>query len=175
MATGDPGPTDAAVRLLYEEARHRAAAVTDAITEMEDRIEGTIRFNVLLLGLALTGVSFLLRFDGGMGPPPTLVLSLLALGTLALMASTAIAVTAYLKEKIAAGVDTDALYSALAYDLDQRELQMELLRVYRVAIAEDETVIDQTSRRFRGSLYGLLLGLGLFTLAALDLSVGGIT
>lgn len=70
------GPTDEAVRLLYAEIRDRASAMTEALSELDDRIEGVVQFNVLALGVIVTGMSAFVRLSPtGWNPPATPVLA----------------------------------------------------------------------------------------------------
>lgn len=173
VPSGNAGPSEDAVELLYEEAKGRVEILSDAISEIDDRIQGIVRFNVLVLGLFVPGLSVLLRggnenpFDEGQAIIP------LAVGFGSLVVSTTIAVSAYLKKGTTGGVDADRLAGALSYDVTLVELREELVRTYRVAAATQEELLEQTARRFRASLIVLIGGLLSLLVSAITLWVEG--
>lgn len=85
------------------------------------------------------------------------------------------AVTAYLKGHLATGLDEDTLTASLSYEVDERVLREELIRAYRLAIAEDVRLADDTAHRFRIALILLIAGLTAFSIGTLVLLVGGVT
>lgn len=59
----DPSaPSEAAVRVLHEEARDHLDAVVAAIQDMDDETSSLVRFNAVIIGVVTTGVSVGLAF-----------------------------------------------------------------------------------------------------------------
>lgn len=175
MSGNDQGPTDEAVDLLYGEIRDRSRAMTAALSELDDRIEGVVQFNVLALGLLVTGMSAFVRLSPTGWSPSTVPLVAFAVGFLGLTLSTLMAVTGYLKGHLATGLDEDTLAASLRYEIDERGLREELIHAYRLAIAEDVHLADDTAHRFRIALILLIAGLAAFSTGTLILLVGGVT
>ncbi|PSG98050.1 hypothetical protein BRD56_02495 [Thermoplasmatales archaeon SW_10_69_26] len=155
------------MQLLYEEAKHRVDALSEAISEMDDRIQGIVRFNVLMLGLFVPIVSLFQEAES-LGGSPLVRLPMIA-GFASMVASTVIGVSAYLKRGTAGGVDAETLAGALDFDVTGDELKAELVRTYRISAAREEELLERTARRFRASLLVLVAGLGFFLVAATTL------
>lgn len=170
---GADGPSDAAVRLLYAEMEKRAAAVRNALREVDDRVEGTIKINVLVLGLVTTGLSLLSRSPLPGEGVPGVSKVLFGVGLVAMILSTVAAISAYLKTDVAAGIDASSLLEGLAYDLEEERLLTELLHAYETSISRDEDVIERTARAFRFSLLALIAGIALLSIAAVGLLLVG--
>lgn len=162
------------MRLLYREARHRVEVIADAISEIDDRIQGIVRFNVLILGLFVPGVSLLLRTRSLLSIDVGQSAVLFAAGFGALILSTVSAISAYLKRGTVGGIDTQRLAETLDYDVTEIELRAELVRTYRLAGAAEEAILERTAQRFRVSLYTLILGLLCLLAATVTLwAIGG--
>lgn len=87
---------------------------------------------------------------------------------------TVAAVSAYLKKGMAAGIDILSLAEAFAYDVTESEIRTELVHAYRLAVANDEELLEEGSPRFRLSLYALIVGLvALLAGTTRFLSLGG--
>lgn len=167
MSGSGSGPTDEAVALLYGEIQDRANAMTAALVELDDRIEGIVQFNVLALGLIVTGMPGFVRLSPPSWSPSTAALAAFTGGFLGLTLSTLMAVTAYLKGHLATGLDEGTLMASLSYEVDERLLKEGLIRAYRLAIAEDVRLADDTAHRFRIALILLIAGLTAFSLGTL--------
>lgn len=159
------------MRLLYEEAKNRADAINHGIVQMDDRAHGLVRFNMLVFGLTLTAVSIL---HDGPRPGTPWISTIFTIGLVGILASTLLAVSAYLKKGLAAGIDVKSLVAALGYDVDKPQLQTQIIKAYSIAIVKDEQAIERASRRFRAALQALVLGLVALTIGtAMLLTQGG--
>ncbi len=133
------------MKLLYAEAKNRADAINQGIVQMDDRAHGLVRFNMLVFGLTFTAISIL---HDGAQPSTLWTATIFSIGLGGVLASTLLAVSAYLKKGLAAGIDVKSLVAALDYNVDETRLQTQLIKAYSIAIVKDEQAIERASRRF---------------------------
>lgn len=167
------GPDEEAVRVLHEEARRHLDASLSVIQELDDKTASLVRFNAVLVGVVVTGMSVGVRSLGSF-PGLDGVLVVLALGLVALLISIIEGVRSYLKPAIDVGVDAARLEDALDFDADGTEMRTEVVRTHRISIDQNYLVLEKTAARFRGMLYALVAGLTLLVVGTLTLLVLGV-
>lgn len=152
-----PGPTPKALRLLFGEAKDLLAAQLDALAKMDSKAEAVARFNLLIVGFAVT-ILTLLRSGGGAAVVPVGTGLLLASGFAAIVVSTVTAVHAYLKKDVSIGLRSQGLVEALAYDTEETALLEEAIREYAEGIDANSRLVSNTSRRLKAAMGSLIVG-----------------
>lgn len=166
------GPDEEAVRVLHEEARRHLDASLAAIQDVDDKTASLVRFNAVLVGVVVTGISVGPRsLDSFRGAE--IVLGLFALGIVSLVISTVEGVRSYLKPEIDVGVDAARLQDVLDFDVGEHELRGEIVRAYAGGIEQNYVVLEHTASRFRRMLHALVAGLVLLVVGALLLLAFG--
>lgn len=130
----DPSaPSEAAVRVLHEEARDHLEAVVAAIQDMDDKTSSLVRFNAVIVGVVTTGVSVGLRAHGTLAGLEAVVVSL-TVGLVAMVVSTVEGVRSYLKPDTEVGIDPEQLEEALDSSASEVDVRAEAVRVYRTGV-----------------------------------------
>lgn len=139
------------VGVMVQEARRQLDHVVDAIQRMEGRAEALIRFNLIVVGLTVTGVSIASTRSRLVVPEVMVASALLAM--ILLTASTLLCVGSYLKSNVAVGVDPASMTDLLALSPDQEEAEVALILAYQRATEENSVVVDGAALRLRWALH----------------------
>lgn len=163
-----------ATELVYDAARERFVATRGMVNELGEFAASVVRFNVLVLGILATGLSFLWRPAAGPGARvPLWILVPFGLGLACLAGSTLYAVRSFLQPEVVVGVDTTEFEDAFGTDVEPVAVRNELVRAYNEAGDDNGLVLERVSARFQRSLWLLSASILLLTGGALGLLLLG--
>lgn len=139
---------------------------------IDDKAEYLTRFVGVLLGVVLTGLSLIPKFDGVSLTVESFPMLVSGFGSvLALLCTLGFSIVTYLGSEFKYGVRSDVAEYFADTDVTEDEYAELLLRGYADTIPKNETVVRVNSRRFRNALASLLAGLGYLSLATFFLVI----
>lgn len=161
-------PVDnASRRTLLQETTHHLDASLSAIRDLDSKIEALARFNAILVGVIVAGISVWAQT----GPPIDMVepwiLTVFGIGFATAVMSAAIALWAHLGPGMAVGLHPTDLQYLLDANLESDAITEEILVGYIDAIAANYVVMERTLKGYR-------LALSTWTLSIAALSVGAL-
>lgn len=157
------------LELLLQETTHHLDASLSAIRDIDQKIEALARFDAILVGLVVTGVSVWSRVGTPWTTLSTWVLVSFAIGITAAIASATIALWAHLGSAMAVGLHPRELKSLLSSEIDDRTLARTILLGYIDAIGSNYLVMERTAKGYRLALFGWLISISTLAIAALGL------
>lgn len=167
----DAGP-DPALERLFEEARRTVDKQIQVGEGLDARAAELLRFEALLLGIVLTGVSVVLRTQAVPHMPWWLTGCLLTAFSL-IVTSTLLAVRSYELREVHFGVHSNDLVSARVGRAAEEEVMDAALRGYAQGIQRNGDSLDAASERLDLSVRLLWLGLVALSLATVILMLLG--
>lgn len=160
---GVSGPTVEALRLMFQEAKDYLDAQFTTVRDLEEKAGQVIRFNTLVAGLVIAAVSVL---DVNASPQPDVAVPLTG-GLFLLLGSTAAAVLAYQRSRMALAVHREDLHGALDFATTESAFLDSAIEAYTRGIRENNhRVILRTHRFLAASLSMLVASLVSIVLAA---------
>jgi hypothetical protein len=153
-----PVPTGKAIERLHEEAKDTVASEVELGQAIDDKASEVLRFNALLIGIVATGVSIATRLRST-APDAGVVVVATSLGTGLLVVSTALAILAYHGTRFRLGTRADDLERVATTEATEEDILLSSFRGHAESIRVNRATLDRASRRLRGSLWTLLLGL----------------
>lgn len=144
----------------------------ETLNSIDDKAEYLTRFVAILLGVVLTGLSLVPKFDGvtlTTNSFPMLVS--VFVGVIALLSTLGFSIITYLSSKFKYGVSPSVAKYFADTDITEEEYTELLLRGYADILSQNRDVVRVNSRRFRNALASLLAGLGCFSQATFFLVV----
>lgn len=144
----------------------------ETLNGIDDKAEYLTRFVGILLGVVLTGLSLIPKFDGvslTAGSLPMLVS--VFVGVVALLSTLGFAIITYLSSRFKYGISPSVANYFAEVDVTEEEYTELLLRGYADIIPRNQRVVRVNSRRFRNALASLLAGLGCLSQATFFLVV----
>lgn len=169
MAGVDGDPDDRTLALLLRETTNHLDASIRALRDLDGRIEGLARFNAILVGLVVAGLSFWTRIGPTVSDVPLQVLALLTTGFVAAVVSAALSAWAYLARRVAVGLHPHQLEAIIDLEVQPGELTQELVSGYVKAIAYNFLVLDQSTFRFRLAVVSWIVAIATLSMGALGL------
>lgn len=152
---------DALVR-LFEEGRRVLETQIQLGNGIDSKASEILRFNSILVGILVTGLSILLRsgpgFSDGLGSP---TVGGFLFGFLLLVTSTLFCILAYQVPVIHLGLRAEDLRRGSTFEADERAMLEEMLDAYTRATDENSTGLDRSVRHLRWALWSLLAALAI--------------
>lgn len=144
----------------------------ETLNGIDEKAEYLTRFVGILLGVVLTGLSLIPKFDGVTLTANSLpMLISIFVGIFALLATLGFSIITYLSSKFEYGISSDVAEYFADTDVTEDEYAELLPRGYADIIPKNREVVRVNSRRFRNALASLLAGLGCLSQAAFFLVV----
>lgn len=144
----------------------------ETLNGIDDKAEYLTRFVGVLLGIVLTGLSLVPKFDGVSPTVESFPMLASVFGSvLAFLSTLGFSIITYLGSKFRYGVSASIAEYFADADITEEEYTELLLRGYADTIPKNERVVRVNSRRFRNALASLLVGLGCLSLATFFLVV----
>lgn len=167
----DGGSDERTLALLLQETTHHLDASIRALRDLDGRIEGLARFDAILVGLVVAGLSLWSRIGPPVSDVPLEVLALLTAGFVAAVVSGGLAAWAYLARRVAVGLHPQQLEGIIDLKVEPDELTQELISGYVKAIAYNFLVLDQSTSRFRFAVLSWIVAIAALSMGALGLFV----
>lgn len=168
-SVSDPSDPSSEIEVLIEEAtRHLEASLT-AIRDLDRRIEALARFDAILVGLVVAGLSVWSRAGPSLLSTPASVLVALGLGLGGLLASAGLAVWAYVDHQVAIGLHPSDLRAMTTPEAWPPNLKIRFVEGYVGAIATNFVVLARSTRRFRIALFTWIASVSLLALGTIGL------
>lgn len=155
-----PGPSEDALERLFAEAQRNLEQQNHAADRLDTKASEVLRFNAILVGVLVTGLSVAAQLGPVPGASPFPVGGFVA-GAVLLLASTMIAIRAFHETGYRVGLQSEELEDVLKRDVGDRELVEEILPAYVGGIAQNRRSLDRVSARMNWALLTLLAALGL--------------
>lgn len=144
----------------------------ETLNGIDDKAEYLTRFVGVLLGVVLTGLSLIPKFDGVSLTVESFPMLVSVFGSvLAFLCTLGFSIVTYLGSKFKYGVSPGVAEYFADTDVTEEEYAKLMLRGYADTIPKNEEVVRVNSRRFRNALASLLAGLGCLSLATFFLVV----
>lgn len=165
MPTGDLD----ALKHLYDEGRANVEHQIAKGAELDTKASQIFRFNTLVIGILVSAISILLRFDDAPFQVGDWVLYTMAAGVVLLGVSTLLAILAYMVTEFAMGLRAEDLGEAHAAGFEEAALLEEMVAAYTRAVAANRTNIDATANHLKRALWTLFAGLVVLGTSAVGL------
>lgn len=154
---------------LYKEGRTNVEAQLATGADLDTKASQVFRFNTLVIGILVSAISIILRFDETRVRMGDWVLYAIGAGVVLLSVSALLAILAYMVTEFATGLRAEDLDGAHRTGFEEEELLEEMVEAYARAVATNRAKIDTIARRLKASLWILFLGLVVLGTSAVGL------
>lgn len=168
-------PTPAALRSMFRETKDALDHQAQTVEGLDDKVAQVFKFDALIIGLASTGVSFIVSKSGLQASLPPWLVTVFAVGFTAIIVSASVAVWAYQVTRVRIGLRAEEVVEAVDdQDLDESTLHEEAVVAYGDGIIHNAQNIQATAFRLQIATWALWLGILLLAVATMGLlAMGG--
>lgn len=163
-----PRPSEDALERLFAEAQRNLEQQNQAADRLDTKASEVLRFNAVLIGVLVTGLSVAAQLGPVPGTSPFPVEGFVG-GAVLLLTSTMITIRAFHETGYRVGLQSEELEDVLDQDVRDRDLLEEMVPAYVRGIAQNRRSLDRVSARMNRALMTLLSALGLLLAATTTL------
>lgn len=161
------------LRYAFQEAKDIVRTQAETLDNLRSNASTLLGFDGVVLSLGFAGFAFFRREGVRLLDVPAATIWL-ALGTLAILASTFLAGRCLFPRSLFGGLRADKLVAVMDHDVDETGFLVEAVRTYEQLIVANTEILDSTASDQSRAARALLFGMALYAVGAAVLIYHGV-